>query len=202
MASKFDVPARKVISPSKLAHIVLRTSRTSKFQEMVQFYKTFLGAEATYENAFLSFLTYDDEHHRIAIAAIPGTGPKQPNSSGLEHIAFTFDTLEDLAVAYVQRKAEGILPYWSINHGPTTSMYYQDPDGNNIETQVDNLSVGKANELMQGEEFAENPIGVDFDPEELVEKLKRGDDQEEIKKRANIGPRGIDSIPQPRAVKT
>jgi len=194
MASKFDKPSSKVISPSKLAHIVLRTSR---FEEMVEFYKTFLGATATYENAFLSFLTYDDEHHRIAIASFPGTGPKQPTSSGLEHIAFTFDTLSDLALAYTQRKAKGITPYWSINHGPTTSMYYQDPDGNNIETQVDNLGVEEASALMASEEFAENPIGVDFDPEELIERLKRGEDEAKIKKRPNIGSRGFETILHP-----
>jgi catechol-2,3-dioxygenase len=194
MASKFDTTSSKVISPSKLAHIVLRTS---KFEEMVEFYKTFLGATTTYENAFLSFLTYDDEHHRIAIVSIPGTGPKQPTSSGLEHIAFTFDSLSDLASAYTQRKAKGITPYWSINHGPTTSIYYQDPDGNNIETQVDNLPVDEASALMGSEEFAQNPIGVDFDPEELIERLKRGEDETKIKKRPNIGPRGPETIPQP-----
>lgn len=194
MATKHDTVSSKVISPSKLAHIVLRTS---KFEEMVEYYKTFLGATATYENAFLSFLTYDDEHHRIAIASIPGTGPKQPTSAGLEHIAFTFDSLADLTLAYKQRKAKGITPFWSVNHGPTTSIYYQDPDGNQIETQVDNMPVNEASELMGNEDFAQNPIGVDFDPEELIERLKSGEDEAKIKKRPNIGPRGLDSIPRP-----
>ena len=76
----FDAPSQKVISPAKLAHVVLRTGN---FEKMVEFWKTFLGAEATYENDFLSFLTYDEEHHRIAVVAIPDTGPKIPSSSGL-----------------------------------------------------------------------------------------------------------------------
>jgi len=139
MPVDFDNPPPKVISPSKLAHIVLRTS---KFPEMVEYYKNFLGATATYENNFLSFLTYDDEHHRIAIIYVPGTGPKNRLLSGLEHIAFTFDNLTDLSVAYLQRKQRGIVPFWAVNHGPTTSIYYQDPDGNQIETQVDNLVSG------------------------------------------------------------
>jgi catechol-2,3-dioxygenase len=197
MAIDFDAPFTKVVSPCKLAHVVLRTS---KFAEMVKFYKTFLGAEATHENEFLSFLTYDDEHHRIAIAHIPGA-PKDPHSSGLEHMAFTFNSLEELALAYVQRKAKGILPFWIVNHGPTTSMYYQDPDGNKIETQVDNFSTEEANEFMKTKAFAENPIGVDFDPDEFVQRLKNGEDQEKIKKRGNIGPRGLDTVPQPPAIK-
>lgn len=73
-------------------------------------------------------------------------------------------------------------------------MYYRDPDGNNLETQVDNLTVQEANEFMASPEFRENPIGVDFDAEDLVQRLKRGEDEKVIKRRANIGPRGVESI--------
>ncbi|EXJ76271.1 uncharacterized protein A1O5_00779 [Cladophialophora psammophila CBS 110553] len=195
MAVDFDSPFQKITPPQNLAHVVLRTPR---FKEMVEFYKTFLGAEATYENDFISFLTYDQEHHRIAIGAVPGTTDKVKTSAGLEHIAFAFASLEDLALAYRQRKAQGILPIWSVNHGPTTSIYYQDPDGNQIETQVDNFdTVEGANAFMASKEFAENPVGVDFDPEDLIKKLQAGHDPRELKKRENIGPRGLDSIPVP-----
>jgi catechol-2,3-dioxygenase len=179
----------KVTSPSKLAHIVLRTTQ---FAPMVSFYKTFLGGHTTHENDFISFITYDDEHHRIAILAAPSTTPKVPGSAGLEHIAFAFDSLDDLAKAYTERKAHGINPLWSVNHGPTTSIYYQDPDGNQIETQVDNFdSVEEAGRFMESKEFAENPIGTDFDPEELIRRLKAGEDHASIKKRIEIGPRGL-----------
>ncbi|KAI1401765.1 Glyoxalase/Bleomycin resistance protein/Dihydroxybiphenyl dioxygenase [Hypoxylon fuscum] len=183
----------KVLSPARMAHVVLRTPR---LKSMVEFYKALLGAHVTMETPMLSFLTYDDEHHRIAFAQIPGCGDKIRNSAGLEHIAFTFDTLDDLATAYLQRKARGILPVWNINHGPTTSMYYQDPDGNLIETQVDNFdTTEEATRYMMGSEFQENPIGVDFDPEELVRRLKNGEPEAEIKKRPNIGPRGLENTP-------
>ena len=69
-------------------------------------------------------------------------------------------------------------------------MYYTDPDGNSIETQVDNFdSVKDANEFMAGDFFAENPIGPDFEAEELVQKLASGVDETDIKKRREIGPR-------------
>lgn len=195
MTVDFNKPSTTVIPPAKLAHVVLRTG---KFSEMVSFYKTFLGAQATYENPFLSFLTYDAEHHRIAIASVPGTGPKQRTTAGLEHIAFTFNSLEDLCLAYRQRKNRGILPIWSVNHGPTTSIYYQDPDGNQLETQVDNFdTVEAANDFMNSKEFAENPVGTDFDPEELINRLEQNQNDNLLKKRQEIGPRGIDSIPKP-----
>lgn len=65
-----------------------------------------------------------------------------------------------------------------------------------IETQVDNFdTVEEATEYMTGPELAENPFGVDFDPEDLVNRLKSGEPEADIKKRANIGPRGIEDVP-------
>lgn len=198
MPTDFDRPVDTVLPPKKLAHVVLRTPR---YKKMNEFYKTFLGAKATYENEHLSFLTYDDEHHRIAVVAVPGTTEKIKTSAGLEHIAFTFDTLEDLALAYRQRKAKGIVPIWCVNHGPTTSIYYQDPDGNQLETQVDNFDTAEAaDEFMSSAAFAENPIGVDFDPEELIRKLQAGVTSNELKKRPSSGRRWIDTIPNPPAL--
>ena len=101
MAVDFDAPTDQVISPSKLAHVVLRTNN---FQNIVIFYKDFLGTRAIYENDFLAFLSYDDEHHRIAIAAVSGTKGKDQSTCGLEHIAFTFNTLSDLLLSYRRRK--------------------------------------------------------------------------------------------------
>lgn len=159
---------------------------------MAEFYKTFLGGHATHENDFVSFITYDDEHHRIAILAAPSTTPKVLGSAGLEHVAFTFPTLDNLALAYQQRKEHGIEPLWCVNHGPTTSIYYKDPDGNQIETQVDNFdSIEEADRFMASKEFAENPIGTDFDPDELIKRLKAGEDHASIKKRIESGPRGL-----------
>ncbi|KAF2491722.1 hypothetical protein BU16DRAFT_594797 [Lophium mytilinum] len=170
-----------VKSPSALAHV---------------FYKDFLGAHASYETNTLSFLTYDNEHHRVAIGYIPGTAPKSHASCGLEHLAFSFDTLDDLALTYRQRKEIGILPIWSVNHGPTTSIFYRDPDGNMLETQTDNFNtVEEANEFMAGPLFGGNPFGTDFDPEDLCSRLNAGESHESIMKRVENGPRGIETLP-------
>lgn len=189
MVLDFDAPASVVKSPSKLAHVVLRTNN---FNAMVDYYRTFLGAQVIYENGILAFLSYDDEHHRIAIIQVPGTQAKITSSCGLEHVAFTFDSLSDLLLAYRQRKQKAILPLWPVNHGPTTSIYYRDPDGNQIETQVDNFEdPDEATAFMQSKEFAENPIGVDFDPEDLIRRLERGEDERTLQKRVESGPRGL-----------
>jgi catechol-2,3-dioxygenase len=189
MTIDFNNPGTIVKSPSKLAHIVLRTNNMHR---MVEYYKTFLGARIVHENEMLTFLSYDDEHHRIAIVGVPGTQDKVRSSCGLEHIAFTFDSLSDLLLAYRQRKQNGILPHWPVNHGPTTSIYYEDPDGNKIETQVDNFEdADETTRFMESKEFAENPIGVDFDPEEMIRRLQQGESEAVLQKRVEIGPRGL-----------
>jgi catechol-2,3-dioxygenase len=72
-AAKLD-PARGRLAPSKIAHVVRRTAR---YQELRAWYETVLGARVVHADAQLAFLSYDDEHHRIAIANLPGI-PEQP----------------------------------------------------------------------------------------------------------------------------
>lgn len=79
----FNAPETKTQSPAKLAHVVLRT-QPEKFALMKDFYKRFLGGHASHENDFLSFITYDQEHHRIAIAALPNIRPRDAKTCGLE----------------------------------------------------------------------------------------------------------------------
>ncbi|CAG9981766.1 unnamed protein product [Clonostachys byssicola] len=188
----FDAPATKVLSPSALAHVVLRTSN---LENMVDFYTSFLGGTVTYGNNAITFITYDEEHHRIALLGVPGTEPKNPRTCGLEHIAFSFKSLNELLLAYRHRKERGIKPVWCVNHGPTTSIYYKDPDGNMIETQVDNFySLQEATNFMMGDKFAENPIGTDFDPEEMILALQAGTEESILKTRIEIGPRPMPDL--------
>lgn len=190
--ANFDAPSTKVLSPAKLAHVVLRTAN---LERMVDFYTTFLGGTVTYGSDVISFITYDDEHHRVALIGIPSTGPKVQTSCGLEHIAFTFNSLSDLLASYRHRKARNIEPVWCVNHGPTTSIYYKDPDGNMLETQVDNFdTIEGANDFMMSKYFAENPVGTDFDAEEMIQAIKSGQEEHVLKKRREIGPRGLSDV--------
>jgi hypothetical protein len=54
-------------------------------------------------------------------------------------------------------------------------MYYADPDRNRLELQVDVFGTSaEANEFMAGEIYQKDPIGVDFDPEEMFARLRAG----------------------------
>lgn len=165
-------PARGRLSPTKLAHVVRRTTR---FDAMIRWYETVFGARVVHADPMVAFLTYDDEHHRFAIANIPNL-PEQGMAAGTDHIAFTYASLGDLLQTYARLRDEGILPYWCINHGPTTSMYYKDPDGSSVELQVDNFPTAEeCNRWMVHSDFAANPIGVIFEPEALLERFRSGE---------------------------
>ncbi len=183
------VAARRKVAPTKLAHIVFRTAAK---QPMLDWYREVLDGEIVFDNAFIGFITYDDEHHRVAVIQMPDIAPPERVGPGLHHIAFTYANLDDLLHTYERLRESGIKPAWCINHGPTTSMYYSDPDDNKVELQIDNFpSMAEATAWLHSPAFAENPIGVDFDPEKLLADYRRGVPETELKKRPNIGPRGL-----------
>lgn len=182
-----------IVSPVRLAHVVLRTSR---FKELIAWYKLVFNATPAFEDEGIAFLAYDDEHHRIAFLNMPNLATQQPGVAGVHHVAFTYASLTDLFGNYERLRDLGIVPAWSVNHGPTTSLYYADPDGNQLEFQVDNYeTVEEAGEFFFTPEFAANPIGVDFDPEELLARMRAGDDEASLKARPASGPRGVESAP-------
>ncbi|KAK1445483.1 biphenyl-2,3-diol 1,2-dioxygenase 2 [Colletotrichum cuscutae] len=176
-------------SPKRVGHVVFKTNQ---FRVMVDFYVSFLGCIVAFENEALSILRFDDEddHHRVAIVELPGLKTAEPQATGLEHVAFCYSTLADLLSTYQTHKANGITPYWCVNHGPTTSLYYKDPDGNGVELLVDNFdTIQEANDSMASSLFVENPIGTEFDPDDVVRRLEQGESESALKRRVEIGPR-------------
>ena len=165
------------IRPAKFVHVVYRTRR---FEQMLRWYQTVFDAKVQHQNPALAFLTYDDEHHRFAFANLDilqpgGTETDRRGLIGVDHVAYTYASLNDLLENYAQLKAQGIRPYWCIHHGVTVSMYYADPDGNQMEFQVDSYgSNEEANAFMGGPHFAANPIGVEYDPEDWLARLRAG----------------------------
>jgi catechol-2,3-dioxygenase len=167
------------IAPTKLAHVVLRVR---DLPAMRDWYKTVLQADVTQESAMLSFLTFDDEHHRIALVAVPGIAERDDTMRvGLDHMAFTYASVADLLTTYERLRDAGITPFWPINHGVTMSLYYRDPEGNRIELQVDAFAtMDEAKAYMRSDAFKANPIGVLFEPEALLRRFKAGEPAESL----------------------
>jgi catechol 2,3-dioxygenase-like lactoylglutathione lyase family enzyme len=166
----------------KVAHVVYRTRR---FDDMLTWYTAVFDAKVQYANPAIAFLTYDDEHHRFAFANLSVIQPEGTETDklaviGVDHVAYTYASLGDLFENYAALKARGIAPYWCIHHGISVSMYYADPDGNQMEFQVDAFTTNEEANAFMHDRFAANPIGVEFDADAWLERLGAGAPESEF----------------------
>jgi len=185
---------RGKVAPARLAHVVLRTA-PERVQEMSAWYQTVLEAEVVFGNPFLQFLTYDDEHHRIAIVGAPGLAERPVSTFGVDHIAFTYGSLSDLVLTFERLKSFQIEPVICIHHGPTLSMYYRDPDRNQLELQIDVFDTHQEIEAYLKSAFQKNPIGVQFDPDDLARRFHEGVSEAELTKPLEGPPPSPDAVP-------
>ncbi len=177
-------------APSKFAHVVYNTHR---YREMIDWYTTVFEARIQHGDDRLTFMTYDDEHHRFAFANLgplpdDAPPPRMGRGPGVNHVAYTWDGLDQLVELYKRLKAAGIEPVTPIKHGMTLSMYYADPDGNLMEFQIDLVDSDTANAFMGSEAFDANPIGEKFDPDELVARYEANEPMDEFVFRSDQEP--------------
>jgi catechol-2,3-dioxygenase len=155
---------------------------------VLDWYTTVFQAKVQHQNEFLAFMTFDDEHHRFVIFDDPETVDKVPTAAGVDHVAFGVPDHAAFVSTYERLKAAGITPTSQLNHGFTTSLYYHDPDGNEVEFSVDNFpSKEQTTAFMftkEMEEIGRPPFGREFDPEQLVRMQQRGEPLEVL---ARIG---------------
>lgn len=171
------------VSPVKLSHVVLQTNQLSAMRD---WYCAVLGAHVQLAAPGMCFLAYDDEHHRIGLMAQAAYGPAEPEAVGLQHFAFTFADLPTLLGKWRELAAAGIEPVRSVNHGPTVSMYYRDPDGNGIELQVDVFdTAAQAQAFLDGPVYRADPSGPTIDPADLLAKLEAGHDPARLMARSS-----------------
>lgn len=174
---KVDADAAPV-SPRFFAHAVFATPN---YEAMIAWYGAVLNARVVAGGPMLSFMTFDEEHHRLAFINRPRMTVRDGKQAGLDHLAYTISDLGTLLNTYARLKKQGILPVWPINHGLTTSLYYQDPDGNRVELQVENFaSAAELQGWFARPDFASNPIGMNFDPEDLIKLYESGAPQSEL----------------------
>lgn len=168
-------------APSKFAHVVYNTHR---YDQMIDWYLNVFEARLQHRDDKLAFLTYDDEHHRFAFLNLgpppEDLKPRRRTAPGVNHLAYTWQNLDELIELYERLKAAEVFPIWPVRHGPTLSLYYADPDGNQLEFQIDLLPMDEANAFMAGPAFADNPIGEPFDPEDLIARYRAGEPVESL----------------------
>jgi catechol 2,3-dioxygenase len=171
--------------------------KTLDLDRLIDWYGLVLGTKVTFRYAMGAWLTNDEANHRIALLALPGyvEDAYKQTHTGMHHMAFEYDRLEDLMATYGRLKGHGILPFFCFDHGMTLSLYYADPDGNALELQIDVFGDwAKSTAWMRDAvAFQENPLGVFLDPELIVAGLEAGLAMEELHERAYRG----DYLPDP-----
>lgn len=178
---------RPVIAPA-LHHV---TYLTNNLDEMVDFYCKVTGMIPVYYTEHGAWLSNDKANHRMALVCHPGLGApaNKPRSTGHHHTGFEYADFDQWLDNYIRLRDQGIVPFMALDHGPTLSLYYVDPDGNGVEIQVDNFrDWARSKEWMWASpEFFANPIGSWMDPEKVVLARQEGLSHEEIHRRAHRG---------------
>ena len=180
--------ATTAVANPTLHHVTLKTTR---LQEMIDWYGLVTGAVVTHQFEGGAWLTNDAANHRIAFLTVPGLEDdgRKLQHTGLHHTAYEYPSMDDLLDGYVRLNGHGIVPHACLDHGMTLSFYYVDPDGNSVELQCDEFGDwAKSKEFMvTAPEFSANPIGVTVDPDLLVAARDAGATAEELHRRAYAG---------------
>jgi len=163
-------------SPTRLSHVVFHSKDPKR---LIEWYCDALGGEIVFDSPFFVFMTYDDEHHRVAAMLSGAEGERNPGT-GLMHVAFGFDEIGGLLDHYERLKGGGNKPALCVHHGPTISLYYKDIDGNALEFFVDTMAPADATAFLMGPIYAQNPVGYEFDPEELMSQRAGGATEVEL----------------------
>lgn len=192
-------PNRATGRPPVAPRLHHTTFTTKRMDEMIAWYEKALGLLPLFSSPEASWLSNDEANHRIALLSLPGLKHPQDkgHTTGIHHTAFEFATFDQWLDNYVRLRNHRILPFLTLDHGITMSVYYQDPDGNGVEIQVDGFGdwADSKQWIASSLEFANNPIGTYFDPEKLVAAREAGLAFEEIHAKARAGEYLPDTVP-------
>jgi len=137
--------------------------------------------------AGFAFVSNDEMDHRIVFFEIPKAAKDSDRfrRTGLQHIAFECENLDDLLGTYIRLKKLGTSPLWAADHGVGISVYYEDPDRNVVELFLYNYgNPWTATEFLRAGRAA-IPAHVDLD--RMLEARKSGTSPWDLHERAMAG---------------
>jgi catechol 2,3-dioxygenase len=134
----------------------------------------------------MAFVSNDEFDHRIVFFEVPGlvADPDRHRHARLQHVAFECETFDDLLGTYAHLKNLGILPLWAADHGLGTAFYYEDPDQNVVELNVNNYG----NKWTATEHLKTAPPRLaQVDPDKMIAARQAGASPWELHERAFAG---------------
>jgi catechol 2,3-dioxygenase len=188
-----------VIVHPKLQHYGIATANG---EAMIEWYRKVLGMTVNFRFTApagahngppfsATFVSNDEVHHRIVFFDLLGLADDagKLRHPRVQHVAFEYQTLDDLLGTYVRLKGLGILPVMAVDEGLQTGFYYTDPDQNSVELNVNNYgNEWTATEHMRTTlSSAGHPRRVFVDPEKMYAARKTGASPWELHERALAG---------------
>jgi catechol 2,3-dioxygenase len=126
------------ITIERVGHVVLKVRELAR---SVPFYTRVLGLREVgrYGPDMVFFTAHGGNHHDLAIQEVGGQArPADPAAVGLVHVALKIgDSVEALRAAKAELEAAGVPILRMENHVVSKSIYFCDPDGNELEVYVD-----------------------------------------------------------------
>ncbi len=182
-------------TPPQFSEVILKTARFATLKDWYEtvtdvtaFFVRDDAKSATWAGAYnIAFIRIFSAHPYtqvlgiFEVPALSGQADNQKGTPGLHHMQLRHAGLDHLFSRYEALHARGITPMRSFNHGPGTSFYYHDPDGNTVELSSANF-VNEADYLayFRSEAYAKNISGIEIDPAEFVARYRAGTPQAEL----------------------
>jgi catechol 2,3-dioxygenase-like lactoylglutathione lyase family enzyme len=186
--------------PLRFSEVVLRTLH---FERLREWYRTFLGVDPYFERTptpedlaaaipglsraadlrLCFFRVHLDYPYTqvLGIFQVPDLADAPSTGPGMHHMQLRHASLGDLFDRYERLKAAGIVPHRTANHGPGTSFYYHDPDGNMVELSAANFDTETEYlAYLASDAYRANPSGLEIDADEYVARYRRGVPQAEL----------------------
>ena len=149
-----------MIHPKKIGHVVLKGYDLKRAE---QFYTEVLGFEVVtrLKRPRGVFFTLGEQHHDLAVLEVPPEAdPVKNKQVGLHHVALQVENLDELKESYQTLKAHDVEITATIDHGITKSIYFLDPEGNQLELYCD-IGTDGLERIRRGEANALDPLDLD-----------------------------------------
>ena len=162
---------------------------TPNIDAMVEWYGKVVGyavVARTTQPIASAYVTNDLVHHRGGFFTAPNLATDLPRPrKGFGHIAFEYDSVDDLLESWRRLKEEeGIEPLVTTFH-PTThwAFYYKDPDENVVELLADGHGDREKSLAAIKHYETQDPMGPRVDPALMLEARKQGASLDDLRER-------------------